>query len=107
MPYSFNNIPIPDQLVYAGRSPSLAHPFGETGGLQRDVMELVVNGARTSLFIGFGSMILGVLIGTHRRALSADRRLVLRGVPPRIMRVLAVTRLNRVLHVEAPAAAVA
>ncbi|MEU7001310.1 STAS domain-containing protein [Nonomuraea sp. NPDC046570] len=50
---------------------------------------------------------LGVLVGTHRRALSAQRRLVLRGVPPRIMRVLAVTRLNRVLHVEVPAAAVA
>ncbi|MFI6501041.1 STAS domain-containing protein [Nonomuraea typhae] len=50
---------------------------------------------------------LGVLVGTHRRALAADRRLVLRGVPPRIMRVLAVTRLNRVLLVEVPAAAVA
>ncbi|GAA4909493.1 anti-anti-sigma factor [Nonomuraea thailandensis] len=50
---------------------------------------------------------LGVLVGAHRRALSVERRLVLRGVPPRIMRILAVTRLNRVLHVEAPAAAVA
>ncbi|MFI6298716.1 STAS domain-containing protein [Nonomuraea sp. NPDC050790] len=50
---------------------------------------------------------LGVLVGTHRRALAAQRRLVLRAVPPRIMRVLAVTRLNRVLHVEVPAAAVA
>ncbi|MFI0422165.1 anti-anti-sigma factor [Spongiactinospora rosea] len=52
---------------------------------------------------------LGVLVGTHRRALSAGRHLVLRGVPPRIMRVLAVTRLNRVLRVEElpPSAAVA
>ncbi|MFI7451756.1 STAS domain-containing protein [Nonomuraea sp. NPDC049714] len=50
---------------------------------------------------------LGVLVGTHRLALSAQRRLVLRGVPPRIMRVLAVTRLNRVLSVEAQQAAVA
>ncbi|MGW0805006.1 STAS domain-containing protein [Nonomuraea sp. NPDC002799] len=50
---------------------------------------------------------LGVLVGAHRRALSGQRRLVLRGVPPRIMRILAVTRLNRVLHVEVPAAAVA
>ncbi|MBB5079927.1 STAS domain-containing protein [Nonomuraea endophytica] len=50
---------------------------------------------------------LGVLVGTHRRALAAERRLVLRRVPPRIMRVLAVTRLNRVLRVEVPAAAVA
>ncbi|MEU1722327.1 STAS domain-containing protein [Nonomuraea sp. NPDC005692] len=50
---------------------------------------------------------LGVLVGAHRRAISVQRRLVLRGVPPRIMRILAVTRLNRVLHVEVPAAAVA
>lgn len=50
---------------------------------------------------------LGVLVGTHRRAMGADRRLVLRKVPPRIMRVLAVTRLNRVLHVEVQTAAVA
>ncbi|MFI6508276.1 STAS domain-containing protein [Streptosporangium sp. NPDC050855] len=50
---------------------------------------------------------LGVLVGTHRRALSAERRLILRGVPPRIMRVLAVTRLNRVLTVELPVAAMA
>ena len=41
-----------------------AHPFGETGGLQRDVMMLVVNGARTSLLIGFSSMLIGVFIGT-------------------------------------------
>ncbi len=64
LPYSFNNIPRPDVIVYAGRSPSLAHPFGETGGLQRDVFELVLNGARTSLFIGFSSMLIGVSIGT-------------------------------------------
>jgi anti-sigma B factor antagonist len=50
---------------------------------------------------------LGVLVGTHRRAISVQRRLVLRGVPPRIMRILAVTRLNRVLPVEAPEVAVA
>lgn len=50
---------------------------------------------------------LGVLVGTHRRALRAERRVVLRGVPPRVMRVLAVTRLHRVLRVELPAAAVA
>ncbi|MDR8410598.1 STAS domain-containing protein [Nonomuraea sp. 3-1Str] len=50
---------------------------------------------------------LGVLVGTHRRASAGERRLVLRGVPPRIMRVLAVTRLNRVLRVEAEEAAVA
>ncbi|MEU1732963.1 STAS domain-containing protein [Streptosporangium sp. NPDC020145] len=50
---------------------------------------------------------LGVLVGTHRRALETGRRLVLRGVPVRVMRVLAVTRLNRVLIVEVAMAAVA
>jgi peptide/nickel transport system permease protein len=63
-PYEFTNTAPPDEIVYEGRPPSLAHPFGETGGLQRDVLQLVVNGARTSLFIGFSSMAIGVLIGT-------------------------------------------
>jgi peptide/nickel transport system permease protein len=56
--------PLPDHLVYAGRPPSLAHPMGETGGLQADVLMLVVNGARTSLFLGITSMAIGVAIGT-------------------------------------------
>jgi peptide/nickel transport system permease protein len=69
-PYDFNSIPKPDKYVSIGRPPSLAHWFGETGGLQRDVWTLVVNGARTSLFIGFGSMLIGVLIGTVVGAIS-------------------------------------
>ena len=64
LPYDFATIPIPDKIVYQGRPPSLDHLFGETGGLQRDVLRLVVNGARTSLFIGFSSMFIGVIIGT-------------------------------------------
>jgi peptide/nickel transport system permease protein len=64
MPFVFNEIPQPDVKVYAGRPPSLQHWFGETGGLQRDVFMLVVNGARTSLLIGFSSMFIGVFIGT-------------------------------------------
>jgi anti-sigma B factor antagonist len=43
---------------------------------------------------------LGVLVGAHRLALRSERRLVLRGVPERIERLLAVTHLNRVLTVE-------
>lgn len=70
MPFDFNDIPQPDKIVYQGRPPSLQHLFGETGGLQRDVFNLVVNGARTSLFIGFSSMFLGVLIGTIVGALA-------------------------------------
>jgi len=64
MPFEFTTIPLPDEIVYAGRPPSLQHVMGETGGLQRDVFELVVNGARTSLLIGFSSMAIGVFIGT-------------------------------------------
>jgi anti-anti-sigma factor len=43
---------------------------------------------------------LGMLVATHRRAVRAGRRLVLRGVPERVQRLLVVTRLHRVLHVE-------
>ncbi len=64
LPYDFTTIPYPDEIVYEGRPPSAEHLFGETGGLQRDVLRLVVNGARTSLFIGFSSMFIGVFIGT-------------------------------------------
>jgi peptide/nickel transport system permease protein len=64
MPFEFEDVPRPDVVVYQGRGPSLQHPFGETGGLQRDVLMLVVNGARTSLIIGFSSMLIGVFIGT-------------------------------------------
>ncbi len=53
-----------------GRPPSLQHPMGETGGLQRDVLTLVVNGARTSLMIGFSSMLIGVVLGTFVGAIA-------------------------------------
>jgi anti-anti-sigma factor len=43
---------------------------------------------------------LGVLVGTHRRAQRVGRRLVLRGVPPRINRLLTLTRLHRVIPTE-------
>jgi anti-anti-sigma factor len=43
---------------------------------------------------------LGVLVGAHRRAQRIERRLVLRAVPPRIHRLLMVTRLNRVIPSE-------
>jgi peptide/nickel transport system permease protein len=64
LPYSFYTIPNVDEVVYAGRPPSLAHPFGETGGLQRDVLTLVINGARLSLIIGVGASAIGAVMGT-------------------------------------------
>jgi anti-anti-sigma factor len=45
---------------------------------------------------------LGVLVGGHRRAERAGRRLVLRNVPDRIDRLLLATRLHRVLAVDRP-----
>lgn len=64
LPFAVDNIPDPDVIAYAGNPPSLKHPFGETGGLQWDVFTLVLNGARTSLLIGFSSMAIGVILGT-------------------------------------------
>lgn len=42
---------------------------------------------------------LGLLVGVHRQAQRRGRRLVLTGVPPRVMRLLTATRLRRVLTV--------
>lgn len=41
---------------------------------------------------------LGVLLGTQRLADRLGRRVVLVGVPPRVERLLRVTKLHRVLH---------
>jgi anti-anti-sigma factor len=64
--------------------------------------DLVVDLARLETLDASG---LGVLVGAHRRAIRAGRSVSLRHVPPHVMRLLWVTRLQRVLHVEeAPAA---
>lgn len=59
--------------------------------------DLVVDLERVDLVDASG---LGVLVGAHRLAMRGERRLVLRNVPPRICRLLAVTHLNRVLTTE-------
>ena len=43
---------------------------------------------------------LGVLVGAHRRARRAGRRVVLTEVPPRHLRLLRATRLHRLFVVE-------
>lgn len=43
---------------------------------------------------------LGLVVGLHRRAHAIGRRLVLADPKPRVLRLLAVTRLHRVLHLE-------
>lgn len=48
---------------------------------------------------------LGLLLGAHRRAGRAGRRLVLHAVPARVHRLLLATRLDRVLTVDDAAVA--
>ncbi len=43
---------------------------------------------------------LGVLVGAHRRARRAGRRIVLTEVPPRHLRLLRATKLHRLFVVE-------
>jgi anti-sigma B factor antagonist len=45
---------------------------------------------------------LGVLLGADRRAKLLGRRIVLRDAAPRVRRILRVTRLHRVLTLDAP-----
>jgi len=59
--------------------------------------DLVVDIADIDLVDASG---LGVLVGAHRLALRSERRLVLRRIPPRVDRLLAITHLNRVLCTE-------
>lgn len=48
---------------------------------------------------------LGVLVGTHRRARLAGRRLVLRDATPRVARLFMLTRIDRIIAIEQTAAA--
>ncbi|MDQ1680387.1 MAG: hypothetical protein QOI42_1246 [Frankiaceae bacterium] len=64
--------------------------------------DLVVDLARLETLDASG---LGVLVGAHRRAIRAGRSISLRNVPPHVMRLLWVTRLQRVLHIEETPAA--
>jgi anti-sigma B factor antagonist len=61
------------------------------------VGDLVVDLHRVELVDATG---LGVLVGAHRRADRAGRRLVLRMIPERIDRLLVATRLHRVLCID-------
>jgi peptide/nickel transport system permease protein len=71
LPFNFYDVPapvsscpgIPGSLASSGCPPNAQHPFGTTGGLQRDVLVVVVNGARLSLIIGVGAALLAAVIG--------------------------------------------
>lgn len=70
--------------------------------IESGVEDIVVDMAGVELLDATG---LGMLVGTHRRAERAGRRLVLQNVPDRIDRLLLATRLHRVLCVDRPVAA--
>jgi anti-sigma B factor antagonist len=65
--------------------------------VERGSGELVVDMSGVELLDATG---LGVLVGTHRRARAAGRRLVLRDSPPRVTRLLALTRIDRIIALE-------
>lgn len=53
----------PDWDGAARLPPSLEHPFGTDGPRGRDVLSLVIYGSRASLYVGFGSVAIELLIG--------------------------------------------
>jgi anti-anti-sigma factor len=55
--------------------------------------DLIVDVSGVDLVDAIG---LGVLLGAHRRAARADRRLVLREATPHLLRILRLARLHRV-----------
>lgn len=70
--------------------------------IDHGVDDVIVDMSRVELMDATG---LGVLVGSHRRAERAGRRLVLQNVPERIDRLLLATRLHRVLCVDRDVAA--
>jgi anti-anti-sigma factor len=100
------------RVLRPGCSLALAGRLGSTtvGDVRLALSEAIESGV-DDLLVDLGEVELvdatglGVLVGGHRRAERAGRRLVLRNVPERIERLLLATRLHRVLAVERPAAA--
>lgn len=70
--------------------------------IERGIDDVLVDMSNVELLDASG---LGMLVGTHRRAERAGRRLVLQNVPERIDRLLLATRLHRVLCVDRAVAA--
>jgi anti-anti-sigma factor len=79
---------------------------GRAAGSVRDALHealaagsgrLVVDLAGVDLLDATG---LGVLVGAHRRARLDGRELVLRGAPARVIRLLKITRVDRVITLE-------
>jgi anti-sigma B factor antagonist len=67
-----------------------------------DALEAVTGDVVVDLrqLVALDATSLALLVSVHRRTLNQGRRLVLDGVGPRLARLLAVTRLHRVLVVQ-------
>jgi|GEM_PF-799937 len=76
------------------------------GELRESLMLAVESGPDTDVVIDVSgvrvvdSVGLGLLVTTHRNCVRGGRRLVLVDPQPRLLRLLAVTRLHRILHLE-------
>jgi anti-anti-sigma factor len=89
-----------EDVVLSGRLDSRSAPVARTllhSAVEDGAGDLVVHVGQLEIWDAAG---LGVLVGAHRRARQAQRRLVLTDVPPRQLRLLRATKLSRVLTVE-------
>jgi anti-sigma B factor antagonist len=77
-----------------------------TASTLREILQRSVDDGEGDLLLHIGSLEiwdsagLGVLVGAHRRARRAGRRVVLTEVPPRHLRLLRATKLHRLFVVE-------
>lgn len=78
---------------------------GEVRAALESIVHSTLDGRRPELRLDMSrvaavdAVALALLVSTHRRVAAAGGRLVLDGVGPSLARLLAVTRLNRVLDV--------
>jgi anti-sigma B factor antagonist len=77
-----------------------------TGTEVRDALAIALDAALDDVIVDCSELEvldavgLGVIVAAHRRAVARGRRLVLLSVRPPVLRLLAVTRLHRVLHLQ-------
>jgi len=83
-----------------------AHLDVRNVGMARDTLYAVIEHATGDIVLDLASLEsidaagLGMITAVHLRCERSGRRLLLRNCPREIRRVLAVTRLNRILHID-------
>jgi anti-anti-sigma factor len=93
--------------IEAGAVVALAGRLDVQGaGTARDALHAAVDAGVGRLVVDISEVELldatglGVLVGTHRRARMAGRQLVLLDATPRVARILALTKVNRIIPIE-------